>query len=292
MIPSRDPISHFVSAQDGLKLHVQDYGAANDAMPVVCLPGLSRPADDFDRLARSLSFNAAKPRRVVAIDYRGRAGSEYDKKWENYSLAVENDDILTVLAALGIARAIFVGTSRGGLHSMVLSATRPTVLHAVVLNDIGPIVEPLGLVRIKTALGTLPPPPTIAQGADMLKRVMGERFPALSEQNWLDYAALTFATENGKLARRCDPNLVRTLEGITSDMQPIDVWPQFLGLADIPVLVLRGEHSDILSEQTYAAMQSRHPACTGHIVQGQGHAPLILDQPTIDVVQDFVSQHG
>ena len=269
MMPLRDPVHHFVSAQDGLKLHALDYGAQSDAMPVVCLPGLSRPADDFDRLARALSSDAAKPRRIVAIDYRGRAGCEYDKNWENYSLPVENDDILTVLAALNIARAIFVGTSRGGLHSMVLSATRPTVLHAVVLNDIGPIVEPLGLVRIKTALSTLPPPPSLAQGADMLKRVMGERFPALSEQDWLDYASLTFAPENGKLVRRCDPNLVRTLESIGPDMQPIDVWPQFLGLAGVPVLVLRGEHSDILSTETFAAMQTRHPACTGYIVPGK-----------------------
>ncbi len=152
--------SRFFSASDGLKLHVRDYGSTFDpGLPVVCLPGLTRSAADFGPLASALAAGlAGAKRRVLALYYRGRGRSDYDRDWKNYSLLVENDDILTVLTAAGIERAVFVGTSRGGLHAMLLSATRPTAIAAVVLNDIGPVVEPRGMARIRSYVGKLPPP--------------------------------------------------------------------------------------------------------------------------------------
>src|SRR5258707_10816754 len=149
-----NPVSHFITAQVGLKLHVRAYGAsATSALPVVCLPGLARTGADFHRLASALADDAKHPgarhpRYVLALDYRGRGLSDYDSNPDNYSLPVELADVLSVLTALEIGKAVFVGTSRGGLLTMLLGSARPAVLAGVVLNDIGPVIEPGGLARI------------------------------------------------------------------------------------------------------------------------------------------------
>ena len=146
--------SNTVSAQDGLRLHVRDYGRGNNgALPVVCLPGLSRTSADFDALATALAGHAEQPRRVLALDYRGRGLSEHDRDPTNYNVGVEAADVITVLTALGVGTAVFVGTSRGGILTMLLAAQRPTLIAGAVLNDIGPVVEPKGLVRIKGYVG-------------------------------------------------------------------------------------------------------------------------------------------
>ena len=148
------PISHFFTSKDGLRLHMKDWRAGSPALPVVCLPGLTRNAGDFDVLAARLSAK----RRVVALDYRGRGLSDRDPDWKHYDLFVENIDILTALEAASIEAAIFVGTSRGGLHTMLLTGTRPQLLRAVVLNDIGPVLDVEGLRRIQSYVGKLPRP--------------------------------------------------------------------------------------------------------------------------------------
>ena len=148
--------SRFCTSSDGLRLHFREYGAPQDpGLPVVCLPGLSRSSADFGPLASALSSGLAggKRRRVLALDYRGRGLSDYDSDWKNYCMLVENDDILTVLGETGVDRAVIVGTSRGGLHAMMLSETRPSILAGVVLNDIGAVFEPRGMARIRGYVG-------------------------------------------------------------------------------------------------------------------------------------------
>src|ERR687898_1755817 len=140
----------FVSAFDGLRLYSRDYGPRfARALPVVCLPGLARTSADFHDLALALSQDGKRPRRVLALDYRGRGRSAYDRDWRNYDLKVELADVLGVLAAAGIEEAVFVGTSRGGLIAMALAAARPAAVRGAVLNDIGPVIEGRGLVRIR-----------------------------------------------------------------------------------------------------------------------------------------------
>ena len=179
-------VSRFVRASDGLTLHVRVYGAAPDrAWPVVCLPGLTRNAQDFHTLARLLATHPERPRRVLALDYRGRGLSARDPDWRNYDIQVEMNDVLALLAALGVGEAAFVGTSRGGLITMALAAARPALLKAVVLNDIGPVIDGKGLIRIRGYVGKLPKPKSWDEAIDALQRLQGAQFPGLDREGWM-----------------------------------------------------------------------------------------------------------
>ncbi len=284
--------SRFLSAPDSLKLHARDYGSAHmPGTPVLCLPGLSRTAADFDVIARALAQGAAsRPRRVVALDYRGRGLSDRDAKWKNYDLRVENADMLACMDALGLEHAIFLGTSRGGLHTMMTAATRPGAIKAAILNDIGPVVEAQGLARIRGYIGKLPAPHSWADAVDLAKKIMGGQFTSLTEDDWLAYAKLTFEETGGKFAPRYDTRLMKTLEGLDLEAPLPNAWPQFEGLGNVPTLCVRGENSDLLSPETVAEMGRRHRRFESHTVPGQGHAPLLLDEPTINVIADFITR--
>jgi pimeloyl-ACP methyl ester carboxylesterase len=281
-------VSRFVTAPDGLRLHMRDYGDRMSALtPVVCLPGLTRPAGDFHALALEL---ANQGRRVLAIDYRGRGLSDWDKDWTRYDIYVESADIQAMLIAAGIARAIIVGTSRGGLHAMALSAMKPILIKAAVLNDIGPIIENAGLVRIRGYVGKLPQPASYPQAVDMLKHLFGGQFTNVAEEDWETYARLTFPETDGKLTPCYDPALLKTLESLDLEAPLPVLWPQFDGLRDVPVMAIRGGNSDLLSVATHEAMVARRPGCEALTVPGQGHAPLLLDAPTIGAIARFVAE--
>lgn len=284
--------SQFVTVQDGLKIHARVFEPAlpSSALPLVCLPGLARTAADFDVIAQAIASGAAKrPRRVIAIDYRGRGLSDRDSNWQNYDLRIENADILQVLDALSVPEAVLLGTSRGGLHMMVMGVTRPACIRGVILNDIGPVLEARGLARIKGYVGKLPQPKSWPDAVDLAKRVMGSHFTALSEDEWLAYAKLTFEETPSGFAPRYDTQLMKTLDAFNLEQPLPELWPQFDGLRHAPVLALRGENSDLLSSATLAAMGQRHPRCETHVVPAQGHAPLLLDASTIDRVARFIA---
>jgi pimeloyl-ACP methyl ester carboxylesterase len=284
------PISRFVTAPDGLKLHALEFGSRlSDRLPVVCLAGLTRNARDFLPLARRLAQDG---RRVLALDYRGRGLSARDRRWQHYDLRIEGEDIVAVLTALGVGPAIVIGTSRGGIHAMLLAALRPTLIAGAVLNDIGPIIEPQGLIRIKTRVGLLPEPTNWAQAADMLRLTYGPQFPALEARDWDFFAHATVRETNDRLAWDYDPALSRTLGSISPEMAPLDLWPQFRALARVPILAIRGANSDILSDATFKAMQATTPRCEGLVVAGQGHAPLLADTPTMETIAAFVDGVG
>src|SRR5262249_20457753 len=207
--------SLFVSAQDGLRLHVRAYGArANHALPVVCLPGLARTTADFDALAAALSSDREQPRPVLTLDSRGRGKSDYDRKPANYNLQVELAAVLSVLTALGIGQATFVGTSRGGILTMLLAVARPAAIAGCVLNDIGPVIDLEGLVRIKSYVGKLPQLPSFPAAAAALRRRFGSYFPKWSDDDWLAFARATFKEAGGQLVPDYDPNLATILEAI------------------------------------------------------------------------------
>jgi pimeloyl-ACP methyl ester carboxylesterase len=161
-------------------LHLRSYGSrVASALPVVCLPGLARTAADFHPLAAALAADPAKPRLVLALDYRGHGQSAYDRNSDNYTLPVALIDLLAVLTALEIAPAIFLGTSYGGLLAMMLAVWRPTAIAGVILNDIGPVIELRGLMRIKHYVRKLPVPRTLGEGAEILRWWFDAQFPKL-----------------------------------------------------------------------------------------------------------------
>src|SRR5215207_566220 len=242
----------YVSASDGLKLFARVYGPpAGSALPVVCLPGLSRNASDFHDLALALAGDVERPRRVLALDYRGRGRSDYDPDWRSYDIKVELGDVLQVLTATGVEEAVFVGTSRGGIITMALSAARPALLRGAVLNDIGPVIEGRGLARIRGCVGKLPAPGDYGEAIDILKKLMSAQFTALSEEEWRSWAEATWKEENGRLVTDYDPALARTLESIDLEAPLGPFWFLFEGLKRVPVLALRGANSDLLSAETF-----------------------------------------
>lgn len=283
--------SRFHRSADGLNLHLRDYVPAQTSqLPVICLPGLARTADDFDCVARAIaSDTSGKPRRVVTIDYRGRGLSDRDSNPKKYDLGVESADIQMMLAQEGIEKAIFLGTSRGGIHTMLLSAFRPELVAGAILNDIGPVLEPAGLIRIKGYVGKLPSPQNWDEAVAIFKRVMGAQFTGLSEAEWNAYARLTLQEKEGKLVARYDAALARALDAYDPTQPMPDLWAQYESLKHVRVLAIRGEYSDLLSPEVFQAMLARHPLAEGVTVPGQGHAPLLLDEPTIARIGAFLT---
>jgi pimeloyl-ACP methyl ester carboxylesterase len=282
--------SLFVSAQDGLRLHVRAYGArTNRALPVVCLPGLARTTADFDALALALASDRERPRRVLALDYRGRGKSDYDRKAANYNLPVELADVLSVLTALDIGRAAFVGTSRGGILTMLLAVARPTAIAGCVLNDIGPVIDLEGLVRIKSYVGKLPQLSSFPAAADALRRRFANQFPKWSGDDWLTFARQTFKDAGGRLVPDYDPKLATILEAI-GPAQPLPtLWKEFDALGRVPVMVIRGANSDILSQATVEAMRKRRRALEVVEVPDEGHAPRLAGSLTIGRIAAFIA---
>ena len=259
--------SRFYEAADGLRLHLLDVAPAHDRglLPAVCLCGLTRGARDFLPLAQALAADPDHPRRVVAFDYRGRGRSDHDPDWRHYDLATERDDILRGLAVCGISRAHVVGTSRGGLHALAMAPEHRAMIASVVFNDIGPVLDPAGLARIKGYVGKLPTAPrSYAEAIKLLKLGAAEHFDGLDAAGWRHFAETTFGEDERDLGLRYDPALARTLEAFDLAQPLPTMWELYDALDGLPVLTIRGEHSDLLSEATFAAMIARWPGLRGH----------------------------
>jgi pimeloyl-ACP methyl ester carboxylesterase len=281
--------SFWCRSQDGLKLHNRLYGKPSHAhLPVVCLPGLARTSADFHEIAAALSAHKSRPRLVLAMDYRGRGRSDYDPQPANYDIRVELQDVQDVMTAVGIEHAVFIGTSRGGIITMGLSAIRPSCIKGAVLNDIGAVIEGKGLARIKGYVGKLPQPRDHAEAVQILKRVASQHFTRLSDDEWLTFAKRTFKAGKGGLVPDYDPMLMKSLEEYDLEKPLPALWQYFEGLKGVPVLSIRGENSDLFSEATQAEMVQRHPACESYVVVGEGHAPLLSDRSTMQKIVSFV----
>ena len=280
-----------ITAQDGSNLAVRVFGAQHhDRHPLICLPGLSRNSKDFNALGDYFSKSAKHARCVLAVDYRGRGQSDPDPDWTHYSPLVEARDVLAIADALGIQKAIIVGTSRGGIIAMILGALRPALMAGVVLNDIGPVIDGKGLARIKTYLRQAKPLQTLDEVVSRIKTINGPQFEAIGEADWVAMAKAIYVEDDDGFKPEFDPALLKTLEAIDfSDALP-ELWPQFDSLRAHPVLSIRGENSDILSEKTVAAMVEHHPTLEAITVSGQGHAPLLRDNPTLERIAAFIQR--
>lgn len=275
-----------VRIRDGLRLHVTHWPALRSTLrPVLCLPGLTRNGRDFADIAAALS-SGPSARDVFALDARGRGLSDR-ADWRTYTIPIETQDTIDVITALGLADAGILGTSRGGLVAMVLAAIMPGAIGAVVLNDIGPVIERSGLIRIAGYVGRMPLPLSWAEATKMVADISRKAFPAVPEDAWTSVARAWFNEGNGRPAPGYDPALGRSFS--STDATPPALWPQFEALKAVPVLAVRGETSDLLSAATVSEMQARHPNCARLEVKGQGHAPLLMDNPTIEAIRHFLA---
>jgi pimeloyl-ACP methyl ester carboxylesterase len=271
---------------DGLRLHARLYGEIGTGrLPVLCLPGLARSAVDFHHLATSLALDG---RAVLAVDYRGRGLSDHDPDPTHYTVGVETADLLALLAELAITEAVVVGTSRGGLIGMGLAAQKPELIRGLVLNDIGPVIELSGLLRIESYIGKLPEPRDLNEGAAILRSVFAAQFPDLAEEAWLAWAGATWEERDGALVLGYDLALATTLDALDANTKVPDLWPLFEALSEIPLLVIRGALSDLLSAETLAGMAERNPNVQTITVARQGHAPMLQSPDLLRRIGDFV----
>ncbi|MGI9482476.1 MAG: alpha/beta fold hydrolase [Hyphomicrobiales bacterium] len=288
--PAQTPWQNvYVTAQDGLKLYARDYAAApgTDAPPVICLAGLSRNSRDFHELASRM----APRRRVISIDSRGRGRSEYASDWSTYTPLQEMDDTFSIMAALGVHDAIIAGTSRGGIIAMMMAATRPAAVRAVILNDIGPEINPQGLLRIHGYLGVTPKPDDWDDAVYLMQSI-NRGFDSLTEDEWLQWAKRTYIEKNGKPLGDYDKNLRKTFashdELTTSEMPTL--WPQFKALTNRPVLVIRGEHSDILEARTVEKMKQVKPDLLAVTINDRGHVPFLDELEALEAIAALLVQ--
>jgi len=281
------------TSQDGLKLYWRHYLAEEsdgdkERQPLLCLPGLTRNSNDFHVLAMHVSRASKNPRDVYCIDYRGRGRSDYDPKWQNYSPYIEMLDTLDFMAINDLHEPIICGTSRGGIITLLMAVTRPTAISAVILNDIGPVIETRGLARIMGYVGKTPEPESWEDAALIVKDMSSRFFTDIKDEEWVEIARQWYMEDDGKPAPGYDLNLANALSEIDL-AQPIpQMWEHMDALNHVPVLVLRGLNSDLLSQETVDKMASRHPRLKTYDVEEEGHPPLLRDRRSIRAIDTFL----
>lgn len=286
---STSPRDFFYTSQDGLRLYARDYGQRTaKAQPIICLPGLTRNSKDFDTLARHFARN----HRVLCPDLRGRGRSQACENWTDYTPQAEMLDTLDLMAATGIHQAIFIGTSRGGIITMLMAAHRPNAICGAVLNDIGPEIGFNGLKRIASYVGLMETPPSWTEAAFKLRMMNEREFPTLSGEDWYEQARRTFAEEAGTPKIDYDAKigvgLRKGLDAANGAMPAM--WAQFKALAHIPLLVIRGENSDILTAETVERMGREHPRLTSVIAKDRGHVPFLDEPEVLGALETYLAQ--
>ncbi|TLY95933.1 MAG: alpha/beta hydrolase [Gammaproteobacteria bacterium] len=275
---------YWFDSHDGLRLYSRVYAAAADSPVVLCLHGLMRNSRDFGALAAQLAARY----RVIVPDVRGRGFSARDPNFNNYQIPVYLQDVLTLLAGLGAARVSIIGTSMGGLMAMLLAATHPKLVSRIVLNDVGPQVDPAGLERIRGYAGQAAPVRSWPEAIAQLRADYAAAWPNLSDARWDEIARLSYrANAQGVPEVDADPLIREPLK--SSAAAAPDLWPLWRSLARVPILVIRGAHSDILSVTTLARMQRERPGLEVLTVANRGHAPLLDEPGCVAAIERFLA---
>lgn len=258
---------------DGLRLHARDYPGDSDALPVLCLPGLTRNARDFDVLARRISGK----RRVLAIDLRGRGESAYAKDPMTYVPLTYAQDIAALLADQGIDRFIAVGTSLGGTVAMLLAGILPGRIAGALLNDVGPEVDPAGVSRIRNYVGRSSVWPTWMHAARATQELNVETYPDWGVEDWLAMAKRLYRLNSaGRIVLDYDMKIAEPFRAPGNGTEP-DMWRALAALGSIPLLVVRGGRSDILPADVAARMIAAVPGAELVTLPGIGHAPTLAE---------------
>ncbi len=281
-----------IATVDGLAIYARDYPPLlpETGLPVICLHGLTRNSRDFETVAPRI---AALGRRVVAPDMRGRGKSANDPDPAHYVPAVYAQDVLKLMDELSIQRALFIGTSMGGLITMVLATMAPDRIAASILNDVGPKLNPAGLSRIATYVGRTQPVSSWGQAAEAVRAITGSAYPERldDEQFWLAFARRTFhERDDGLLETDYDPHIALAFADFDEDAPPPDLSPLFTALAQKPMLSVRGGISDLFGEDVVEMMRGLKPDLETVTVTNVGHAPMLDEPEAWDRVLDFLAR--
>jgi len=275
----------FLALSDGLRLHYRDYPGSRDLPPIVCLHGLTRNARDFAEFAEIFS-----PRfRVVAPDFRGRGESDFDPQPGRYNPLTYAGDVQQLLDQLGIEQAILVGTSLGGIVAMVLATIAPQRVTAAILNDVGPQLERGGLDRIQSYVGK-----------DLRFKNWEEAAAAIADNNnglpatysqadWVKAAQRACREEDGQIRYDYDMAIANVFRTVSAAPK-YDMWPMFASLANKPLLIVRGENSDLLTGEALNRMRDQAPNAKAAVVAGAGHAPTLTEPDAISAIEAFLSE--
>jgi pimeloyl-ACP methyl ester carboxylesterase len=287
------PISY--TSSDGLALYARDYpptgaeAGADARLPVICIHGLTRNSADFDELAPEL---AAMGRRVIAVDVRGRGHSAHDPNPDNYNPNVYAADIARLMEHLGLARAVFVGTSMGGLITMTLAARRLKLIAAAIINDIGPVMSVRGLQRIAGYAGRCNAVGSWEEAAAYLRDINACAFPANSSEEWGKWARRAFEQkDDGQLALRYDPNIATAIQ--TGTLRPTSLAARmaFRRLARRrPTLLVRGALSDLVEQSQADWMRKAAPELQYVEVPEVGHAPMLTEPAALEAIRTFLAR--
>lgn len=274
-----------VRSEDGLSIHYRDYGPEKRGLPLLCLHGLTRNSADFEPMAERL----AGRHRLLAMDVRGRGRSDWDPNPENYHVGVYVADAWRLLAKEGIGRAAVVGTSMGGLMGMVMGSQKPDAVAGLVLNDIGPTLSREGLERIAGYVGKTAPAASWDEARAQVMALNEIAFPDLTQEDWDRFARRLYReSDDGAIVPDYDPAIAQSL--VTGATVPPDLWPVFDALADIPLLVIRGASSDLLTAETMAEMKARRADLQTVEIANRGHAPLLDEPEALAAIKGFLAR--
>jgi pimeloyl-ACP methyl ester carboxylesterase len=263
------------TSKDGLRLHYRDYGPADGAgrPPIICIPGLTRNARDFAAVANRL----ADPWRLLCVELRGRGESERAKDPMTYVPATYLEDLAALIEQASLDRFILFGTSLGGIMSMLITATQPGKVAGLLLNDIGPAIDPAGLIRIRNYVGKGSSYQTWLHAARGLAEVHQQAYPDYGLDDWLDMAKRLFKlTGAGRIVADYDAGLAEPFR-VPGNEAPGDLWPLAEAMKPIPSLLVRGAISDILSAETADRMVETLPLMERIDIARVGHAPTLFE---------------
>ena len=281
----RDWKESYWTSGDGLRLHYRDYAGRADRPPILCLHGLTRNARDFEDFAAA----HAGQWRLLVPDFRGRGLSDHDPQPQRYAPPTYAGDILALLAGLGIDRAVFVGTSLGGIVTMLVGGLAPKLISAAVLNDVGPEIDPTGLARIGAYVGQPARFDSWDEAAAELAHKHGPAHPRYGSSDWVRFARRVCRETEQGIVFDYDMAIAENFRA-AQDAPAVDAWPLVEGLRHVPLLILRGETSDLLSPATGERMRDLHPDAELVTVPGVGHAPDLGEQEARDAIERLLAR--